>query len=345
MCPAPPGKSPALSAALAHISSKKDIAMSKYRNRLPQLGTKPFLSDSGLETTLVFLDGIELPCFAAFTLLETEDGRARLTRYFERHLDIARRRGMGFILDTPTWRANADWGERLGLSTADLDRVNRFSIAFAEATRRQHESDETPIVVNGVFGPRGDGYRPESIMTADEAQRYHTAQMRSFAEAGADMVSAITMTHTGEAIGIARAARDHGLPAVVSFTVETDGRLPTGQTLGEAITETDEATAASPAYYMVNCAHPSHFRSELEGGAGWMSRIRGIRANASRRSHAELDEATELDDGNPVELAADYTVLHRMLPQATVFGGCCGTDHRHIEEISAAVAAHIRAAA
>jgi homocysteine S-methyltransferase len=312
--------------------------MSKYRNNLPQLGAKPFLSDSGLETTLVFHDGMELPCFAAFTLLETEAGRARLTRYFDRHLAIARRHGTGFILDTPTWRANSDWGGRLGFSEAGLDRINRFSVAFADATRQRHETGETPIVVNGVFGPRGDGYRPENIMTADEAQSYHTAQMRSFAEAGADMASALTMTHTGEAIGITRAAHACGLPVVISFTLETDGRLPTGQTLAQAITETDEATGAAPAYYMVNCAHPSHFRHELEEGAGWMQRIRGIRANASLRSHAELDEATELDAGNPVELAADYTVLRRMLPQATVFGGCCGTDHRHIEEISAALA-------
>lgn len=313
--------------------------MTKYRNRLPQLASKPFLSDSGLETTLLFIDGIELPCFAAFTLLDTEEGRDRLARYFERHLGIASRRAMGFILDTPTWRANADWGKKLGYSPADLDRINRFSVALAENMRRQHESAETPIVVNGVFGPRGDGYRPESVMTAEDAQTYHAAQMRSFAEAGVDMVSAFTLTHTGEAIGITRAAQDHGLPVVVSFTLETDGRLPTGQTLGEAITATDDATDGAPAYYMVNCAHPSHFRQELEGHAGWMARIGGIRANASRRSHAELDEATELDDGNPVELGADYALLQRMLPKATVFGGCCGTDHRHIEEISAAVSA------
>jgi S-methylmethionine-dependent homocysteine/selenocysteine methylase len=320
-------------------TSKKDIVMSKYRNSLPQLGSKPFLSDSGLETTLVFHDGMELPCFAAFTLLETEAGRDRLDRYFDLHLDIAHRRRMGFILDTPTWRANADWGAKLGLSPADLDRINRFSVSLAEATRRKRETEETPVVVNGVFGPRGDGYRPESTMTAEQAQHYHTAQMRCFAEAGADMVSAITMTHTGEAIGITRAAHELGLPVAVSFTVETDGRLPTGQTLGEAIAETDETTSAAPAYYMVNCAHPSHFHGQLENGAGWTQRIRGIRANASRLSHAELDEATELDDGNPLELAADYTLLRRMLPQATVFGGCCGTDHRHIEEISAAMSA------
>jgi homocysteine S-methyltransferase len=315
------------------------------RTPLPQLSGKPFLSDSGLETTLIFHEGLELPCFAAFTLLESADGLAQLTRYFERHLAIAQRRGMGFILDTPTWRASADWGLKLGRSPEDLDRLNREAVVLAKALRDQHETQATPVVVNGVFGPRGDGYRPETIMSAAEARAYHRAQMRSFAEAGADMVSAITMTHTGEAIGIAQAAGDFGLPVVISFTVETDGRLPTGQTLGEAITETDEVTAASPAYYMVNCAHPSHFRHELAGDAGWMQRIRGIRANASRMSHAELDEATELDDGNPLELADDYVALLRVLPQATVFGGCCGTDHRHIEEIASAIGSTARAAA
>ncbi|MFN4144092.1 homocysteine S-methyltransferase family protein [Aestuariivirga sp.] len=319
--------------------------MSKYRNSLPQMNGTYFLSDSGLETTMVFHEGLELPCFAAFTLLDSEDGRERLTRYFDRHLAIALRRGMGFILDTPTWRANPDWAAKLGVSSAELDRINRDSVAFAEATRARYETEATPIVINGVFGPRGDGYRPETMMTGEEARSYHRRQMECFAEAGVDMVSAITMTHAGEAIGIAQAAQEAGLPVVVSFTVETDGRLPSGQTLAEAIAETDRETGGAPAYYMVNCAHPDHFRDRLEGGSDWMQRIRGIRANASRLSHAELDEATELDDGNPLELAADYAALRALHPQVTVFGGCCGTDHRHIEEISAAVAKAHRAAA
>lgn len=318
--------------------------MSKYRASLPQLGSQPFLSDSGLETTLVFHDGVELPYFAAFPLIETTEGRALLSGYVERHLAIALRDGRGFILDTPTWRANADWGERMGLSATDLDRINRMAVALARAVQDSRETAATPIVVNGVFGPRGDGYRPESLMEAAQAQAYHQPQMTSFAEAGADMATAVTMTHVGEAAGIARAGQAVGLPVVVSFTVETDGRLPTGQTLGEAILETDEITGGAPAYYMVNCAHPDHFRDGLDSGAGWMQRVRGIRANASRKSHAELDAATELDDGDPAELAADYAALLARHPQINVLGGCCGTDHRHIAEISAALAAHQRAA-
>ena len=318
--------------------------MSKYRESLPQLSGRPFLSDSGLETTLVFLEGIDLPFFAAFPLLETPEGQDALGRYVERHMAIALRDGMGFILDTPTWRSNTDWGAKMGYTAADLDRINRKAVALALAVRARTETAANPIVVNGVFGPRGDGYRPDSLMTAEEACAYHLPQMTSFAEAGADMATAMTMTHVGEAAGIARAGQLAGLPVVVSFTVETDGRLPTGQTLGEAILETDEITGSAPAYYMVNCAHPDHFRDGLDSGAGWMQRVRGIRANASRQSHAELDVATELDAGDPVQLGADYLGLVARHPQINVLGGCCGTDHRHIAEISAALGAHQRAA-
>jgi homocysteine S-methyltransferase len=318
--------------------------MSKYRANLPQLGGQAFLSDSGLETTLIFLEGIDLPFFAAFPLLETPEGQEALGRYVELHLGIALRDGRGFILDTPTWRSNTDWGAKMGYTPEDLDRINRKAVAAALAVRARAETAATPIVINGVFGPHGDGYRPESLMTAEEACAYHLPQMTSFAEAGADMASALTMTHVGEAAGIARAGQMAGLPVVVSFTVETDGRLPTGQTLGEAILETDAATGAAPVYYMVNCAHPDHFRGGLDSGAGWMSRVRGIRANASRQSHAELDVATELDAGDPVELGADYLRLLAQHPQINVLGGCCGTDHRHIAEISAALAASQRVA-
>lgn len=312
--------------------------MSKYRTNLPQLSGRPFLSDSGLETTLVFLEGMDLPCFAAFPLLETPEGAEALARYVERHLAIALHDGRGFILDTPTWRSNTDWGAKLGYGPADLDRINRMAVAAALAVRARVETADTPIVINGVFGPRGDGYRADSLMTAEEAYTYHLPQMTSFAEAGADMATAMTMTHVGEAAGIALAGRAMGLPVVISFTVETDGRLPTGQSIGEAILETDAATGDAPVYYMVNCAHPDHFRDGFDIGAGWMARVRGIRANASRQSHAELDVATELDAGNPVELSHDYLALLALHPQINVLGGCCGTDHRHIAEISQALA-------
>ena len=153
------------------------------------------------------------------------------------------------------------------------------------------------------------------------------------------MVTAITMTHVGEAVGVVRAAEAAGLPVAISFTVETDGRLPTGQPLGEAIEAVDAATGALPAYYMINCAHPTHFAHELGADGGWTGRVRGLRANASCRSHAELDAATDLDAGDPAQLGRQYAELRRLLPQLTVLVGCCCTDLRHVEAIARACTA------
>ena len=204
-------------------------------------------------------------------------------------------------------------------------------------------TQETPIVLNGVLGPRGDGYRADARMSADEAQGYHAAQIEAFRDGEADMISAITMTYPEEAVGIARAAKAAGLPAAISFTVETDGRLPSGDTLQAAIEQVDRATANAPAYYMINCAHPLHFEDALAAGEAsgdpWVHRIRGIRANASTMSHAELDAMTELDSGDPADLGRRYRALRRRLPGVCVMGGCCGTDHRHIAAICEACVA------
>jgi S-methylmethionine-dependent homocysteine/selenocysteine methylase len=304
---------------------------------LPQLSAPLFIADGGLETTLVFLHGVDLPDFAAFPLLDDEAGREHLRRYYDPYLDIAERRGVGIVVDTPTWRANHDWAARLGYGSEQLAELNRRSVAFVGelvASRRGLVG-----VVNGVIGPRGDGYVVDNAMTASEAHHYHAMQARAFAEAGADMVTAVTMTYADEAIGVARATADSGLPVVISFTVETNGRLPSGQPLGEAVAAVDAATANGPAYYMVNCAHPTHFENVLVGGARWLERIKGVHANASRQSHAELDAAEELDRGDECELAADYLRLRAVLPDLRVVGGCCGTDHRHIDAISAAAVA------
>ena len=304
---------------------------------LPQLaGDRVFLTDGGLETTLIFHRRIDLPAFAAFPLLDDADGRATLRDYFRPYLATAREQGAGFLLDTPTWRANRDWGAQLGYDAAALDRINRDAVAFAETLRSEAGDAPAPILISGVIGPRGDGYQAAQQMAASEAEDYHAAQAGSFAGAGVDLVAAITMTYVGEAVGIARAAAGAGLPAVISFTVETDGRLPSGQALGEAIEQVDAETLASPAYYMVNCAHPSHFAAVLAEGGAWQDRIAGLRANASARSHAELDEATELDEGDPDALAAGYLALRPRLRNVTVLGGCCGTDERHVAAVAAA---------
>lgn len=311
--------------------------MSKYRSALPQLNGDLFLTDGGIETTLIFHDGFDLPSFAAFDLLKNDDGREGLRKYYKPYVEIAKANGLGFVLESATWRASPDWGELLGYTPKALADANRKSVELLKEIRDEHESESSKFVISGCVGPRGDGYSPETLMTESEAERYHSVQIGIFADTDADMVTAITMTHAEEAIGIARAARAVGLPVVISFTVETDGRLPTGQTLKDAIEQVDAATNNTPAYYMINCAHTSHFDDALSAGEAWTKRIRGLRTNASRLSHAELDEAEELDDGNPEEFGNEHGNLHATFGHLNVFGGCCGTDYRHVERVVRAV--------
>jgi S-methylmethionine-dependent homocysteine/selenocysteine methylase len=321
------------------MEERSEMNKPKYRHRLPQLGGELFLTDGGIETTLIFHDRLDLPCFAAFDLLKDEAGMAALSRYFARYAATARDRGVGFVLESPTWRANPDWGRKMGYSDAALAKANRKAIGLMASIRDAHETARSPMVISGCVGPRGDGYDPGALMSPEEAEAYHAWQVGIFAETAADLVTAITMTSANEAIGVARAARAADMPVVISFTLETDGRLPTGEGLDEAITAVDVATGRAPAYFMINCAHPTHFSQLLAGDAPWAGRLRGLRANASRRSHAELDAATDLDDGDPVELGSQYADLRRRHRQLTVLGGCCGTDHRHIERICDACAA------
>jgi len=286
-----------------------------------------------METTLIFREGIELPQFAAFVLLDDPQGVEALREYYAGYAAIAARHGVGIVLDTPTWRANPDWGALLGYSPEALDDVNRRAVALLEEVRAGAAGVD--VLISGLVGPRGDGYGADSAMTPDEAKAYHRRQVATFAEAGVDLVSILTVTYPDEAIGVVRAAKKAEVPAVVSFTVETDGRLPDGNELKDAVRAVDEATGSAAAYFMINCAHPTHFESALDDGP-WLERVRGLRANASRMSHAELDEAEELDDGDPVQLAEDYLRIRELLPSLNVVGGCCGTDERHVREVCAA---------
>ena len=320
--------------------------MAKYRGALPQLGGDFFMTDGGLETTLIFLEGQDLPHFAAFPLLEKPGGALALRKYFRTYAELARRFDAGLVLETATWRANPDWGEQLGYGKDGLAEANAKAVRLIEEVRRDHEAPETPIVISGCVGPRGDGYVAGDVMSVEEAEDYHRAQVETFAGTAADLVTAITMNYAEEAVGVARAAERADMPVVLSFTVETDGRLPTGQSLGAAIEEVDEATSSYPAYFMINCAHPSHFERVVGGDEPWVGRIRGLRANASRMSHAELDEAPELDAGVPSELGREYAELKKVqLSRLNVMGGCCGTDHRHIEHIASACLPLFRGAA
>jgi homocysteine S-methyltransferase len=307
---------------------------------LPQLaGDQLFVTDGGLETELVFHDGIDLPCFAAFPMLDDPDKRQRLRRYFDGYLDIARKHRLGFVIETPTWRANPDWAAQLGYDPDRLDAVNRSAVALAEEVRAAAAADGIAAVVSGCVGPRGDGYDPRAAMTSEDAERYHAVQIGAFAATTADQVTALTMTNAEESIGVVRAAVAAGIPAAISFTTETDGRLPSGQGLRDAIEQVDAATDGAAAYFMVNCAHPTHFADVLQGDGAWLRRVVGLRANASVRSHAELDESPELDEGDPADLGPRHVALRESLPALAVVGGCCGTDARHVSAMFEALMA------
>lgn len=311
------------------------------RRSLPQLNEKLCLTDGGVETVLLFQKGIDLPGFATFPLLEREGGEEMLEEYLLDYIRIAQRHEHGLILDTHTWRANPDWGDKLGYGRKELSDAHEVSSKFLQRLREEHESGNTPILVSGSIGPRGDGYQPSSLMTPEEAAAYHRFQTQLFAELPVDLVSAMTITNVDEAAGIVRAAAEFELPVVISFTVETDGCLPSGQPLHHAIRECDALSDSYASYYMINCAHPSHFSRALTEGHDWLDRLGGVRVNASRMSHEELDNAEDLDDGDPVELGREVAELFSSLPSLNVLGGCCGTDSRHIAGIADSIRAQV----
>jgi len=307
--------------------------MTKYRNQLPQLSSSTFMTDGGLETDLIFNKGIDLPEFAAFDLLKSSDGKQTLKNYYRDYLVIAKKKCKGFVLEAPTYRANPDWIVKIGYTLDDLQVIHNSAIKELEDLRNEFEDDNFKVPISICIGPRGDGYVPSNLMTAQEAEEYHSSQIKVVAKANADLVSALTINYNDEAIGIVNAAKKHHIPVVISYTVETDGNLPSGQSLKDAISSLDSVTNNYVSYFMINCAHPEHFKDVLNPNESWTKRIKGLRANASNKSHAELDESEILDIGNKEELAKDYSDLKGHLPNLSIIGGCCGTDSTHLESI------------
>jgi len=303
------------------------------RQPLPQLDDKICITDGGMETDLVFHHQLDLPEFAAYDVLRHQQGYETLCNYYKTYAELAQRYNLGLILETPTWRANSDWGDKIGDSPEVLEKFNLQSVKLLEDVRKEYGDGDTPIVISGCLGPRGDGYSPSQRMPVSEAQDYHSAQIATFAKSNVDMIAALTLNYLEEAIGITLAAQEYGLPVCISFTVETNGTLPTGETLEQAIHAVDQATDHGPVYFMINCAHPTHFSHLFTTQDSWLTRVKGLRGNASRLRHAELNESATLDEGNPTQFGAELGELKSLSPHLTVLGGCCGTDYRHIEQI------------
>jgi S-methylmethionine-dependent homocysteine/selenocysteine methylase len=292
-----------------------------------------WVTDGGLETDLIFNHRVDLPSFAAFPLLDDAVGRVLLERYYSDYVAIADAAGVGVLLETPTWRANSAWGGDLGYDDALLDRINRDAVAFVRSVLA--DTDARTARVSGCIGPRGDGYIAAGG-DADEAAEFHLPQVRALAGGGADLVHAMTLSEPAEAIGVVRAARSVGVAVAISFTVETDGRLPDGSAVVDAIQAVDAAAPAD--FYGLNCAHPAHVLEGLDGEP-WQSRLTFFRPNASTLSHAELDESDDLDPGDLPVLVSQTRELLAQLPGVRVVGGCCGTDSRHVAALWEAVGA------
>ncbi|MCL6266080.1 homocysteine S-methyltransferase family protein [Flagellimonas myxillae] len=308
-------------------------------NNTPFIG--PMLTDGGLETELVYKHGLQLPHFAAFAILQDPKGTDIVLNYYRKFLDLAKQYSTGFVLEAPTWRANPDWAFKLGYSEKELEEINLNCIGLMNSLKDEYADSIDQIWVSGNIGPRADGYVvDESLMSAKEAENYHLGQIKSFKKADVDQVTAMTINYLDEALGIVQAAKKCGVPVVISFTTETDGKLPSGEKLQDVIEYIDLQTGFYPKYYMVNCAHPTHFVEQLGSPAKWSERIMGIRANASCKSHEELDNSEELDSGDREELSNWYVQLREILPNLAVYGGCCGTDHTHIEAICGKLLKH-----
>jgi S-methylmethionine-dependent homocysteine/selenocysteine methylase len=299
--------------------------------RLPHLSGRAMVTDGGLETDLIFNRGVDLREFAAFPLVDDGPGREVLAAYYDGYAAIAAKAGAGLLLESATWRANADWGTRLGYDPEALRRVNAGAIELLGRLRDRYAQDVADIVVSGQVGPRAAGDATNGGVDPDDAAQYHLPQVQAFADAGADQVTALTLATTGEAVGVTRAARRVGLPVAISFTVGVDGRLPDGTPLHQAVVDVD--AAAAPDYFMVNCAHPRHVAPATSATGSWRERLLGMRYNASTMSHAELDEATELDRGDLDLLVDGHLAVRRDVPALVVLGGCCGTDAAHVARL------------
>ena len=300
-----------------------------------------YLADGGLETSLIFIYKLKLDLFASFLALGDGTGMEALRHYYKSYVAIAQRFKFGMILETATWRASPDWFEKLGFSLDQGSAIIHESVRLVKEIRDESITPQfSQILIAGVVGPRGDGYKSDmDKFTFQDYQSYHTFTINELVKAKVDYIAAVTMTSVAEAIGIVLACRKSEIPCVVSFTLEVDGQLPSGESLSNAIAAVDSACQSYPMHFMINCAHPNHFFHLWKQPCEEYQRIRGIRCNASKKSHQELDECEELDSGDIEDLSRLYTEFGQNgMPlssdQYRIIGGCCGTDARHIEHIA-----------
>lgn len=304
----------------------------KYRDKLPQLNGHDVATQGGMETWLQYVDGFELQHFCFFDLLNNSKAVTALRDYHRKIIEAVIPHGFGILAEGLHYRASRDWGELLGYSREGLVEINFRGVEFYKELADEYESGDNPMPIGGVIGPRGDAYEIGKTPDAAEAEEYHSEQIQTLTDAGVDMITAATLSFVDEAIGIARAAKSAQIPIVLSFFTNSDGNLESGPTVREAIEAVDAATDSAPAYYMINCSHPLEFEPALEE-AEWTRRLGGFMPNAVASEKLSLCTLGHLEDGDPEELGHQMGSLARRFPHMTVWGGCCGTDSRHLGQI------------
>jgi homocysteine S-methyltransferase len=312
--------------------------MTDQRPFPPQKAGRLYLTEGGTETELLYKYGFALPQFALFPLLDNPQAVSKMREMFQSYLDVAVRHKMCALMGGLDYRASPDWGALLGYSPQSLADANLRSIEFLRDIAREYASDIPDIVIEGLIGPRGDAYERNASITVDEAEDYHSVQLETLKRANVDLALAITFNNVPESIGVARAAVKIGVPLAISLTLDGTSKLSSGPRLGEAITTIDRETDHAPEFYLVNCSHPVEYESAIEPD-GWIDRVRGVRPNASRMEKMALCQIGHLEDGDPVELGKLCGDLARRYPHMDIWGGCCGTWDRHLDEIAKNVVA------
>lgn len=297
-----------------------------------------YLTEGGTETEFMYKHGFELPHFAMFPLLDNPKAVSRMREMFRSYLEVAAKHKVCALMGGLDYRASPDWGELLGYSAASLADANLQSIEFLREIASEYLSQIPEILIQGLIGPRGDAYERNETITANEAEDYHAVQLETLKKADVDLALAITFNNIPESVGVARAAAKIGVPLGISLTLDTTSKLSSGESLADAITMIDEETGQSPAFYSINCSHPLEFEPAI-GPGDWVKRVRGVRPNASKMDKMALCKIGHLEDGDPVELGVLCGDLARRYPHMDIWGGCCGTWDRHLDEIATNVLA------
>ena len=299
----------------------------------PQEEGRFYLTEGGTETELMYKHGFELPHFAMFPLLDNPEAVSKMREMFRSYLDVAAKHEFCALMGGLDYRASPDWGELLGYSPAGLSDANLQSIEFLRDVAGEYSSDIPEILFQGLIGPRGDAYERNETITENEAEDYHAVQLETLKKADVDLALAITFNNIPESVGVARAAAEIGIPLAISLTLDSSSKLRSGPSLAEAITTIDKEPDQSPEYYLINCSHPVEYEPAIEPGE-WIERIRGVRPNASKMEKIALCKIGHLEDGDPEELGTLCGDLARRYPHMDIWGGCCGTWDKHLDEIA-----------